>query len=146
MVPHEWFRISGSASAERFCCQRERLGVLPCVRTFANGHMKYTMRFECLWVARLIAFVADFQTCSSSCHQPPCHPRVFPQKAYVCSHCVVITPIGDGCQTQNEKNWLCCICLIVQKLVASGTKPFPPLVQNFSSKFSGSAFLWGRPF
>ena len=42
------------------------MGVLSCVRTFASYRMKYTMRIECLWVARLIAFVADFQTCSSS--------------------------------------------------------------------------------
>ena len=59
------------------------MGVLSCVRTFASDHMKYTMRIERLWVGRLITFMADFQTCSTSCHQPPCHEHVFPQ--HVCA-------------------------------------------------------------
>ena len=69
------------------------MGVLSCVRTFASDHMKCVMRIERLWVGRLIAFVTDFRTCSSSCHQPPCHERVFPQHVCVCSHCVVIRSI-----------------------------------------------------
>ena len=104
------------------------------------------MRIECLWVARLTAFVADFQACSSSCDQPPCHPRVFPQHA-----CVVIAlssyRLWRWLPNTQWKNRLSCICLIVQRLVASGTKTFSTprpkmFLQNLVVRFSaGPTFV-----
>ena len=77
------------------------------------------MRIERLWVGRSIAFVADFQTCSSLCQQRLCHKHVFPQ--YVCA---VIALSSQWLHYSQWKNKLRCICLIVQNLVASGTKTF----------------------
>ena len=51
------------------------------------------MRIERLWDGRLIAFVVYFQTCSSSCHQPPVTNMFSSAYVCVCSHCIVITLI-----------------------------------------------------
>ena len=105
------------------------MGVLSCGRAFASDHMKYTMRIERLWVARLIALWLTSRLV-------PAHAtNHLVTQVFVVSMCVQLlhchhTNCGDGCKTHNKKTGYVAFTSLCRNWCHLGRRPFPPLVQN----------------